>query len=269
MVIRIIFVWSAIYIILLLYVYFNQRSMMYFPDSSMPNLEEHKALDAQIITVKTMDGLSLTGWYFPPERDDKKTLIYFHGNASSGLARMPRVRPYIDQGYGVLLTEYRGYSGNPGHPSEQGLYNDGRAFTDFVKKQSGEPGIIFYGESLGGGVAVQMATEYNEAALILEAPFTSAVDVAQRRYFYFPVKALMKDRFKNIKKIDRINAPLLIVHGTNDRTVPYDFGRALYNVARDPKQFVSLEGAGHNDVYLYGTAQHVLEFMEDLSSPKD
>ncbi len=254
--------WAAfIYLAMLGVLYMQQRSLMYFPDKSRPELIEH----VQVAQVTTEDGLQLEGWYVPP-LTGMPTIVYFHGNASHYAARIPKVVDYIGQGFGVLLAGYRGYGGNLGSPSEQGFYKDARAYMQFLAdKNVPLDKTVIYGESIGTGVAVQMATEYKGAALVLEAPFSSTVDIAQQVYFFVPVRYLMIDQYRSIDKIRNIHYPILIIHGAEDSTVPIQFGQKLNEAANDPHTFIAVEKAGHNDLYGHGAARHVLDFLRSIS----
>ena len=213
------------------------------------------------VAIETSDGLSLLAWYRPAQ-NGHETLAFFHGNAGGLGMRADKIRPYLDAGYGVLLPAYRGYGGNPGAPDEQGLYRDGRAALAYLTGNGvAAGGIVLHGESLGTGIAVQMATEYPVAALILEAPFTSMPAAAQYHYFWLPAKWLVRDRYDNLEKIDRVDAPLLIVHGEADRVVPTEMGRRLFEAAREPKQVRILAGAGHVDGDEFGLAGATLPFL--------
>jgi uncharacterized protein len=256
-----------IYAGLLVMLYIQQRSLMYFPDKARPALVEN----VQLVKVTAEDGLQLEGWFAPPE-NGMPVIIYFHGNASHYAARLPKVVDYINADYGVLLAGYRGYGGNPGFPSEQGFYKDARAYMEFLSAINlPHNKTIIYGESIGTGVAVQMATESKAAALILEAPFSSTADVAQSIYWFVPVRYLMRDQFRSIEKIKNVKSPILIIHGEGDNTIPIGFGRKLYEAAIDPRQFIVIEKAGHNDLYDHGAALHVLDFLKalGLSSKSD
>lgn len=255
------------YLCVLIFLSLNQRNMMYHPDTNRPDPAAYGAANVEVITVQTKDGLSLNGWFFPPV-DDKPTILYYHGNASNIANRYEKITHFLREGYGVLLAGYRGYGGNPGKPSEQGFYNDARAYISFLHEFGiSNDKIVIYGESIGSGVAVQMAAEQKPMALILEAPFTSIIDVAQSIYFYVPVKLLLRDRFDSLSKIGNVKAPLLIIHGTADKTVPINFGLTLSKEANPPKRFISITGAGHGDLYDYGAATHVLEFLGKIESP--
>jgi fermentation-respiration switch protein FrsA (DUF1100 family) len=239
-----------------------QRRFIYFPDRVRPEPDRALWPGAEVVRLETSDGLRHTAWYEPPRRSGLPTLVYFHGNARNLGVRTYKIVPYLAAGLGVLLTSWRGFSGNAGRPSEQGLYADGRAALDFVARRSGaQARLILYGESLGTGVAVQLATEQRPAAVVLEAPYTSVPDVAAWRVPIAPVAPLIVDRFDSLAKIGRLTAPLLIVHGERDQTIPVRFGRRLYGAANQPKEGVFPPQAGHLDLYDHGMARIVLGFL--------
>ncbi|MCZ6524750.1 MAG: alpha/beta hydrolase [Alphaproteobacteria bacterium] len=257
----------AVYALLVAAMYLFQRAVMYFPNRASPRLNFAGLDDMEEVRLDTADGLSLLSWYKPAATATATgggaTLVYFHGNAGNIGDRGTKVRPLLDAGHGVLLVGYRGYGGNPGRPHEAGFYQDGRAALAFLAGRGvADERIVLYGESLGGGVAVQMASERRLGAVVLEAPFTSAGDVGAAAYPILPVRLLIKDRFASVDKIAAIGAPLLIVHGEADRTVPTRLGRALLEAAQEPKQGVFLPGADHNDVFEHGGAAVVLDFLE-------
>jgi fermentation-respiration switch protein FrsA (DUF1100 family) len=253
------------YLSILLVVFFAQRSLLYYPPGDPGPPAVHGLADAQVIEVSTADGLRLRSWFIPPRDMGKPVIVQFHGNASWLAGRTDFSRNLADLGYGILITSYRGYSGNPGAPSEQGLYADARASLDWLNKQG--LGFVLVGESLGTGVAVQMATEYPARGVVLEAPYTSIAATAQHHYWYFPAYWLVRDRFDSLSKIDRIKAPLFIVHGAEDNVVPTKFGRQLYEKAMEPKQAHWVSGSGHNDYYggFAGPAwQALLDFLKGV-----
>lgn len=259
-----------IYGAMLVFLFFYQRNLMYFPDRSRPDPASYGVPGIEIATAATEDGLALQGWYFPP-RENKPVIAYFHGNASNFANRLPKIGAYLNAGYGVLLAEYRGYGGNPGAPSEQGLYKDARAFLQWLTQQKQIPParIVLYGESIGSGPAVQMASETAPAALVLEAPLSSASAMARRSYPYVPVNLLLRDRYDNLSKIGRIKTPLLIVTGEKDTIIPPAHSRAVFEAASDPRYYVTLPGAGHNDMAEYGLENVVLEFLGALDFSGD
>lgn len=260
---------TILYLGILVFLFFYQRSLLYFPDTTRPNAADWGMTGNIIAKVVTEDNLELEGWYFPP-RGNKPVLAYFHGNASNIASRLPKISEYINAGYGVLLAEYRGYGGNPGKPSEQGFYKDARAYIAWLETEQKilPKNIVLYGESIGTGVATQMASERTFAGLVLEAPFSAATEIARKTYFFVPVNILMRDQFRNIDKIGAINAPLLIIHGAADTIIPIDLARTLFEAAREPRDFIELPGAEHNDVYDYGAALHVLQFLSNIAGLK-
>ncbi len=220
--------------------YLAQRNLIYFPDQSIADLPTLTDIDVEILNATTEDNLSLRGWYVKAS-GNKPTIIFFHGNASNHEASLLKTLPFIENhGYGFLSIGYRGYGGNPDKPSEQGFYKDSRAFIDALKLSGvQESDIILYGQSIGTGVVVQMATEYPLVkALILESPYTSLVDIAAEKYFFVPVRFLLKDKFDSVSKISDIQIPLLIIHGQNDRIIPFKFGKKLFEQANPPKELI-------------------------------
>ena len=241
-----------------------QRSLMYFPDQALPAPADAGAPGFQAVRYGTADGLELVSWY-RPARKGFATIVYFQGNGGNIADRIFKTRPLFEAGYGLLLVGYRGYGGNPGSPSEGGLYHDGRAALAYLHGQ-GVPfeRLVLLGESLGSGVAVRMASETKVRAVILEAPYTSTVDVGQAAYFFLPVSLLMYDRFPSIDYIDKIQAPLLVIHGEEDRVIPTRFGRRLFRAASQPKEAHFLPRAGHNDLFEHGLTDFELTFLARL-----
>lgn len=245
--------------------FLGQRRLLYFPDRAPPDLALAGLDDMQPAELATDDGLTLLAWYAPARDASKATLVYFHGNAGHIGHRAGKARPYLDTGHGVLLVSWRGYGGNDGSPTEDGLYRDGRAAFAFLDQIGVPPETtIVYGESLGSGVAVQMARERRVGGVVLESPFTSIPSVAAHHYWYVPAAALVRDRFDSLSKIGEIDAPLLVVHGERDRIVPVEFGRELFAAAGEPKRWRGFAHAGHNDLYDFGAADAVLAFVSEV-----
>jgi fermentation-respiration switch protein FrsA (DUF1100 family) len=253
---------AAAYLVLGGLMFAFQRRLLYYPDRARPIPALHEAADMSVVEARTADGLALAAWYRPPADPAAPVILHFHGNAGHIGDRARLVRRYLDAGFGVLLAEYRGYGGNPGRPSEAGLYADGRAALDFVR-QRGVPleRIVLYGESLGTGVAVRLASETKIGALVLEAPFTSAVDIGASAYRFVPVRWLMLDRFESAKRIGTVASPVLILHGEADATIPVGHGRRLLALAREPKEGRFYAGAGHSDLHDFGIADAVIGFL--------
>ena len=253
------------YLAALAYLWATQRSHVFHTGAGPLDLADSAVASyMHAITVDSADALTLTAWY-APAKPGRRTIVYFHGNAGTLADRDERVLPYLQRGYGVLLVGYRGYGGNPGSPTELGLYEDGRAHLDWLARQglTGDV-LIFYGESLGAAVAIQMATERTAGALVLEAPFASIVLSARARYPLFAFDWVIKDKFANIDKIDKVRAPLFIIHGALDGVTPQRFGRMLYERAQQPKFAVWLPGAGHSNLVEFGMIDAVTRFLDGL-----
>lgn len=214
----------------------------------------------EIVTLKTNDGLKLVAWYHQALHPHLPTIIYFHGNAGNIGQRSNAVQPFFKKGYGVLLVTYRGYSGNPGEPSEKGLYQDGRAAIQFLKHQHiPDQCIVLYGESIGTAVAIQMAIEYHLGAIILQSPFTSLIDIGQFHYPFFPIKWLIKDQFNSLNKAEQIQSPVLVLYGEMDDIIPPKFSIQLFEALPTFKQMQSIPDIGHNDIF---NANFAINFIE-------
>ena len=250
---QIILIIFFIYFLVLVFLYFYQRNLLYHPNEN--NYSEDKiSVDIENVRIKTSDNIELLGWYHEKNLKDSKTLIFFHGNAGSLENRIHKLNHFRDMNINFLIIAWRGFSGNNGNPSEQGLYEDGKSAIDWlIKKGISEKNLILYGESLGTGVAIHLAQNKNFAGVILETPFTSMIDAAKKFYPYIPVKLLLKDKFENYKKIKNINSPILIMHGEVDQLVPFSMGKKIYEIANEPK-------------YSYFTKydNHMMEYDENL-----
>ena len=258
---RIVLIAMAVYGTVVGLTYIVQRQLQYFPDRRMYSPLEGGVPEMSIVRFNAADGVQLISWHHAGDAG-APTVVYFPGNGGNIAGRGGAARPWIEAGYGVLLVGYRGYGGSDGRPTEEGLYADGRAAIAYLSGRGvPAPRIALYGESLGTGVAVKMAVEHEVGAVILEAPFTSAVDVGAPAYPILPVRWLMKDRYESLGRIAAVEAPLLIVHGEDDRTIPVAHGRRMLAVARAPKQGVFIAGAGHDDLRAHGADAAILRFL--------
>jgi fermentation-respiration switch protein FrsA (DUF1100 family) len=247
----------------------TQRRLVFRPDPTAADLRAAGLAEQMTeVAVKTSDGLTLTSWWAPPVRPDRRTIVYLHGNAGHRGGRAGRIGDYLAAGYGVLLVGYRGYGGNPGQPTEAGLYEDARANLGFLAAQKVRPEhIVLFGESLGTAVAIQLATEVPILALVLEAPLASVLHSARARYPLFAFDFLVRDKFNSLRKIGKVKVPLLLVHGEKDRTTAVRFGRMIYDAANEPKRAHFIAEAGHNDLLEHGMAKAVTGFLEELPTP--
>jgi pimeloyl-ACP methyl ester carboxylesterase len=196
--------------------------------------------------VREHDGTRLTVWRSAPAHAGKGTLVFFYGNGGT-LSDFADVGScFHSEGYGVVLASYRGYDGNPGNPSEDGVLADARAILSTIPKGDGP--VILWGQSLGTGVAAHMAAERRGRLLILQSPYTAIVDVAALRFPLYPVRWFMRDRFDTVALVPRIGVPVLIIHGTADAIVPFTMGQSLAHDFGRRARFVAVPGGGHNDL---------------------
>ena len=242
--------------------YLFQRQLLYLPDRNRPELLGLEQLGVRETMLSTEDGLSLLSWYLQGH-PGRPVIAYFHGNGGHIGYRTERLLRFAREGYGVLMAEYRGYGANPGTPTEAGFYMDGRAALAFLDgERVAQNRLVLYGESLGSGVAVMLATEHEIAGLILEAPFTSVAEVAQCHFPYVPASRMVTDRFDSLLRVGRVKAPILVLHGERDRVVPVRYGRALLEAAPEPKEGWFAPEAGHEDLARYGSLDAVVAFIE-------
>ncbi len=258
-----IYIFSAIflYIFFGLLLYLLQRRIL-FNKSGHPGTPVDCGLfSTREVYITTDDNVSLLSWF---HQGDKKSplLIYFHGNSFNIGDRAFRAKRYIDQNWSVLLVSWRGFGGNKGNPTEANLYKDGEAVLKWVSKNTNlnRDQIIIYGESLGSGVAVELGIKYSFLSIVLEAPFTSISDIAKKRYKIYPSKLLVKDKFDNFSKIDKLKSPLLIISGKKDEIVPHHHSLKLLNKAKVIKKGVFIDEAIHNNLYDFGIEKDVIAF---------
>jgi hypothetical protein len=237
---------ALVYVAVCTVVYLMQRRMQYLPDASEVPLPRHpKYGGIEEAALTTSDGVSIRAWHWPGERDP--TLLFFHGNAGHRGHRLEWMESFHDLGYGVAIFDYRGYGGSGGSPTEAGLYLDAEAALAWLAGR-GARRVSFVAESLGCGVAVEMAARRPPVAMVLHAGYPSLADVAAKHYPWLPVKLLMRDRYDCAGKIGRIGCPLLMVHGERDDIIPAALGRRLFEAAPEPREWHLIEDAGHNDM---------------------
>jgi len=242
---------SVIYLVLVAVMYFAQRALLYFPETLRTTPTQAGLPQAEEVVLDTADGERVIVWHIAP-RGDQPVVLYFHGNGGALRYRADRFRALTQDGTGLVALSYRGYAGSSGRPSEDGLIADARAAYAFAMQRYPMARLVLWGESLGTGVAVAIAAEKaaakKVARLVLEAPFASAVSVAASVYPFVPVRLLMKDQFRSDLRIRNVTAPVLIVHGDRDTVIPIESGERLYALAEDPKRFLRVPGAGHEDL---------------------
>lgn len=215
------------------------------------------------VAIATPDGERLAGWYVPPAAGQKVTL-FLHGQGGRLAVQTNRWRRIREAGLGVLALSYRGYPGSTGTPTEEGLAIDARAAYDWLKERHAARDIVLHGHSLGSGVAVRLAAEVDVGAVVLEAPFTAAVDVAAERMPWLPVNLLMLDQFRSRDRIGQVTAPVLIAHGDKDSVIPFAHAERLFALAREPKAFVLMPGSDHNTLVRDGLYERITAFLARL-----
>jgi fermentation-respiration switch protein FrsA (DUF1100 family) len=241
--------------------FFAQRSFL-FPIPQTPRTAPEAAgfPEAEEHILTTADGEKVIVWHVPA-KPGHPVVLYFHGNGDYLAGFFARFRDLIADGTGLVALSYRGYAGSSGQPSEQGLLQDAAAAYAFTLARYSADRFVVWGFSLGTGVAVALASEQPIGKLILEAPYTSIVDVAASHFRFMPVRWLMRDRFRSDERIARVTAPLLVMHGANDPTIPIAFGERLFALAREPKQFVRFPEGGHDNLDNYGAIETARKFI--------
>ncbi|ARN82369.1 alpha/beta hydrolase [Methylocystis bryophila] len=221
-----------------------QRQLQYRPHARHTPIELSGLAGGEELRLTTSDGELLVAWHFAPE-PGKPLVLYFHGAAGSLVKRVPRLRLFIESGFGVLMVSYRGYGGSSGTPTEAGLLLDADCAYRAACARYGADRLIIVGASLGAGVAVALAARREARALVLLAPFLSAMDLAARRFPFLPVRWLMRDPFRSDLAMPRVRMPVLVIHGESDPIVPIESGMRLFELANEPKTFLAVPGGGH------------------------
>jgi fermentation-respiration switch protein FrsA (DUF1100 family) len=232
---------AAGYVLIAAVMFFMQRNLLYVPGSKTFEAPSAVGLDGfEPVTLSTKDDVQLKGWYSPPPHNPAPVFLYLHGNAGTLADRAERFSLFREEGFGVLAISWRGFGGSGGSPSEDGLLEDGRTALKHLQAQGiGLERVVIFGESLGSGVAVQLAAQADmrPAALVLDAPFTSTADVARLRYGFLPVGLLMKDQFRSDLHAQKVTAPVMVLHGTADEVTPFRFGKRLSEMFGGPVKF--------------------------------
>ena len=258
---RLLLILAGLYIAIAGTLFLLQRRMIFVPDTARPDPMLCGVPEVVVVPLMSGDGTPLYAWTIPAPADGM-TVLYLHGNAGSVGGRSVRIRRFMSLGWGVYMPEYRGYGGNSGDPTEAGLMFDARAALAALRAR-GVPAArtVIWGESLGTGLAVQLAAETRVAAVILESPYTSMVDLARGRYWFLPVAWLVRDPFDSLSRIALVTAPILIIQGGLDAIVPPAMGRALLAAANAPKELLFVAEAGHNDLMQFGAMEAVAAFV--------
>lgn len=226
---------------------------VFYPQRNLDSTPQALGLAYRDVSFEAQDGKRLHGWYFPPPPDGP-VILFCHGNGGNISHCIENMAGFLRMGVGVFIFDYRGYGKSEGSPSEKGIYGDGIAAYDYLINREGIPwnGVVPFGWSLGGAVAIEVAMQRKVRALILESAFTSIRDMAGTMLLFKPISVLLPVHYDNLGKIGRVRVPVLIFHGTEDEIVPFSMGESLFKAASDPKFFFPIKGAGHNDTFLVG-----------------
>ncbi len=254
----------AAYAVICVGAYRVHRYFVYKPDPTYTAPRDTALENVEEVKFKTPDGVTLIGWWVPA-RKDMPTLLYFTGNGGSVAGRAHKIDEITRAGYGLFMLNYRGFGGSEGSPTEADNVADAELAYDLLMERGLKPSdIVIYGESLGTSVATQLSLKRPAKALVLEAPFTSAVAVGRLTWWFLPLRLVMVDTYKTINFIDRVSMPLLIVHGKQDSVIPLRMAEQLYAKAPEPKQMEVFPEADHNDLYEHGAFVTVDEFLQRL-----
>ncbi|MBI5846789.1 MAG: alpha/beta hydrolase [Nitrospirae bacterium] len=241
---------AAGYCGLVVFVFFRQPKMLYFPTRQIEQTPAAISLPFDEVAFKTADGLTITAWYIPAPAA-RAVLLFCHGNAGNISHRLDSIRIFHALGLSVLIFDYRGYGTSGGEPTEKGTYLDAEAAWDFLVNDKGiDPArILIFGRSLGSAVAAELATRRKAGALIIESGFTSIPDIGRKYYPYMPVRLITRFHYATIDKVGSLALPKLFIHSPEDEIIPYDHGMKLFANAAEPKEFLLLRG-DHNEGFL-------------------
>lgn len=255
-----------LYGLVLLAAWGGQRWLIYLPDARRIAPAEAGIAGVEERWLTAPDGVRVLSWY-GRAKEGQPTLLYFHGNGGHLAVRGSRIQRFQERGWGIYMMAYRGYSGSGGAPSEADNVADARRAYDDLRSL-GVPAerIVLFGESLGTGVATQVAVVAKAAGLVLDSPFTSIVEIGRSLYPILPVDWLLAHRYETINYIGRVEAPLLVVHGEADHIVPVDMGRRVYAAAERARsrQLVTIPGAGHLGHIRLGSFDKIAAFVDDV-----
>ena len=223
------------YLAIIIFIYFYQRNLIYHP-SENNYLNDKINFNYKEIYIETEKSIKLKSWFINKDIKRFKTIVFFHGNAGNLLNRVHKLNELNKLDLNILITSWRGFSGNKGKPTEKNLYYDANKTIEWLKIQGiKNKDIVLYGESLGTGVTTELASKNNFGGIILESPFTSIADAAKIYYPYLPVNLILQDRYDSKSKIEFVKTPILIMHGGMDNVIPQKMGQELFEKANNPK----------------------------------
>ena len=256
---------GGFYLLVCILLLFFQNKLLFYPDRGLPPPPKQQVPEVEQISFDANDGVKLVSWWMPPKKD-QPTVIFFQGNAGNISDRSDRLFDCKEHGWGILLLGYRGYGTSAGSPGEAGLYLDARAALGFLRSRPDVNlrRLVYYGESLGCSIALELAVAEPPACVVLEAPFRSLKAIAAVHYWWLPTSLLVRSDFDNVAKAAGLKCPLFVAHGLRDEVVPFAQGRAVFDAAPEPKTFFQLDSR-HNDIAESGSKPYrsaVAEFID-------
>ncbi|MFH2138945.1 MAG: alpha/beta hydrolase [Candidatus Omnitrophota bacterium] len=254
-----------LFLFMYFYARYLERSSLYYPDKNTESTPQDAGITYEDVFFSAADKVKLHGWFIPAA--GLNTIIFCHGNGGNISHRIDKISFFHNLGVNIFMFDYRGYGKSAGRPSEAGLYQDAQAAYEYVKSRtaSEKQKIIIYGESLGGAVAVDLASKVKADGLILESTFSNVADMARVIYPFLP-EFLIKSKFNSIAKITDIKIPKLFMHSEDDNIVPFKLGKKLFDTAGLPKTFLKIEGI-HNDAFYISQAKIkpiIKSFLESI-----
>ncbi|HSJ46410.1 MAG TPA: alpha/beta fold hydrolase [Euzebyales bacterium] len=237
-------------------VWLRQDALIYFPSDTVPSAADVGLPEAEPLTVRTTDELDLDAWYVPAEGDPVGAVLVLHGNAGDRADRAPLAIALRERGLASLLLDYRGFGGNPGTPSQQGLLNDAEAAAVALERHSGldRDRLVYFGESLGSAPAAWLASRRPPAAVVLRSPFPNLTEIGRRRFPWLPVEWLLRDQYPLASWIVDYEGPLLVIAGERDRLILVSDSQRVVNAAGGAARLLVVPDAGHNDLELLAGA---------------
>lgn len=259
---RIVLAIFSFYLALVALVYVLQRNFLYFPPQIYLTPEAVGLSGFREVNIEGTDNREITAFWSPPATDEHKVVMFFHGNGSAVYSNHDIYRDLAAIGVGVLGVGYPGYPGSDGHPSQKEIEIAASLHRDFIIDQGIDAQrLVYFGTSLGSGIASQLAEQHPPALLILDAPFNSILDMGRRQMPFLPVKLLMKDKYRSDQALSGLNMPLIWIHGTVDKVVPLSQGQKLYDGYKGPKSAHIIEGGQHTNLWYLGGRNIVLKAM--------
>jgi fermentation-respiration switch protein FrsA (DUF1100 family) len=247
-----------------LILYLLQSKFLYCPVRTVCYSPEEFGLEFEEVTLTAADDIKLNGWYIPA-LNAKFTILFFHGNGGNIMHRLDNIQLFYNLGLNCFIFDYRGYGKSTGKPTEQGTYLDATAAYEWLtKERKVKPqDIIFFGRSLGGSIAAELARKADVGSMVLESAFTSYVAMGKKFHWYMPVKWFARYQYNTLEYIREVKCPVMIIHSPDDEIIPFEFGRQLYIAANEPKKFVEISG-GHNDGFLVSAELYKSEWLNWL-----